>query len=285
MEVKAFFDGNRTFTLSYVVYDSASKDAVIIDPVLDLDTTPWRTFTESTDSIRRFVKEQGLKVHWVLDSHVHADHLSGANEIKQGLQARLAIGDHITVVQETFKEVFNLPDSFPTDGRQFDHLLKDGEVLEAGSLRIEVMHTPGHTPACCTYKIGNALFTGDVMFMPDVGVARCDFPKGSARDLYQSITRKLYSQPDDTLVYTGHDYPKGRDMQYCTTIGECKASNVDLPGTMDEESFVSKITARDSTLPAPRLLFPSLQVNIRAGVLPEQESNQVSYLKVPLNYL
>ena len=285
MEVQAFFDANRTFTLSYVVYDPDSRDALVIDPVLDLDTTPWRTFTESADSISAFVSAQGLKVHWILDTHVHADHLSGAAEIKRRLGAQLAIGANITVVQETFKAAFNLPDRFPVDGSQFDRLLQDGDQLAAGTLKVEVMHTPGHTPACCTYKIGDALFTGDVMFMPDVGVARCDFPKGSARDLYRSVTQRLYSLPDHTRVYTGHDYPKGRDMQYQTTIGVCKQSNIDLPDNLDEETFVARIRERDSQLPAPRLLFPSLQVNIRAGQLPEAEDNQVSYLKIPLNYL
>lgn len=285
MEVQAFFDANRTFTLSYVVYDPESRDAVVIDPVLDLDTTPWRTFTESADALSAFVRDRDLRVHWVLDTHVHADHLSGAAEVKRRLGAPVAIGADITVVQETFKAAFNLPDDFPTDGRQFDRLLKDGDVLEAGTLRVEVMHTPGHTPACSTYRIGNALFTGDVMFMPDVGVARCDFPKGSARDLYRSVTQRLYSLPDDTEVYTGHDYPKGRDMRYRTTIGECKRSNIDLPDDMDEETFVTTISERDSGLPAPRLLFPSLQVNIRAGELPEAENNRVSYLKIPLNHL
>lgn len=285
MEVKVFYDDQRTFTLSYVVYDPDSKDAIVIDPVLDLDTTPWRTSTESVDAIAQFVKEQGLKVHWLMDTHVHADHLSGGAELKQRLGAPVAIGANITVVQEIFKGAFNLPTSFPADGSQFDRLLADGDVVEAGTLQVEVMSTPGHTPACSTFKIGACLFTGDVMFMPDVGVARCDFPKGSARTLYQSVTQRLYSLPDDTKVYTGHDYPKNRDVQHMTTIGECKKSNVDLPGDMDEETFVANISARDAKLPAPRLLFPSLQVNIGAGLLPTPENNDVSYLKIPLNYL
>lgn len=284
MQVEAFFDAGRTFTLSYVVYDEATRDAVVIDPVLDLDTVPWRTFTESVEKLEAFIREKDLKVHWILDTHVHADHLSGAAALKQRFDAPFAIGENIRVVQEVFSGAFNL-DGFPCDGSQFDRLLKDGDVIEAGSLRIDVMHTPGHTPACLTFKIGAALFTGDVLFVPDIGVARCDFPRGSARDLYRSITTRLYTLPDDTPVYVGHDYPSGRELQYMTTIGESKASNVDLPGNIDEETFVNKIGARDETLPAPRLLFPSLQVNIRAGALPEQESNQVSYLKIPLNFL
>lgn len=285
MQVEAFFDDGRTYTLTYVVYDEHSKDAVVIDPVLDLDTTPWRTFTDSIEKVARFVAAQNLKVHWVLDTHVHADHLSGAHALKDRFSAKAAIGSNISVVQEIFKGAFNLSRDFPTDGRQFDRLLEDGDVIEAGTLKVEVMHTPGHTPACNTYKIGAALFTGDVLFIPDVGVARCDFPRGSARDLYRSVTQRLYTLPDDTRVYVGHDYPNGRDMRYLTSIGESKQDNVDLPAGRSEEEFVQRINARDKQLSAPRLLFPSLQVNINAGVLPVAEDNAVSYLKIPLNYL
>lgn len=284
MEVEVFFDEGRTFTLTYVVYDEATKDAVVLDPVLDLDTVPWKTSTESVDKVQSFIESNGLKVHWILDTHVHADHLSGAAELKKRLNAPFAIGENIKLVQEIFSGAFNLQ-GFPCDGSQFDRLLKDGDVVEAGSLKIEVMHTPGHTPACLTYKIGEALFTGDVLFAPPVGVARCDFPRGSARDLYQSITTRLYTLPDDTPVYVGHDYPSGRELQYQTTIGESKAKNVDLPGDISEADFVKAISERDAKLPAPRLLFPSLQVNIRAGELPEAESNNTSYLKIPLNFL
>ncbi len=285
MKVQAFFDDGRTFTLTYVVYDEHSLDAVILDPVLDLDTTPWRTYTESIEKVAAFVAEKNLKVHWVLDTHVHADHLSGAHELKARFHSKAAIGSHIAVVQEIFKSAFNLAKDFPTDGRQFDRLLKDGDVIEAGTLKVEVMHTPGHTPACNTYKIGAAIFTGDVLFIPDIGVARCDFPRGSAQDLYRSVTQRLYCLPDDTPVYVGHDYPKGREMRYMTSIGESKQHNVDLPAGRSEAEFVDRINARDKQLAAPRLLFPSLQVNINAGVLPSAENNEVSYLKIPLNFL
>jgi len=285
MKVHAFFDDGRTFTLTYVVYDEHSKDAVILDPVLDLDTTPWRTFTESIERVAAFVAEMDLKVHWVLDTHVHADHLSGAHELKARFHSKAAIGSNIAVVQEIFKGAFNLAKDFPTDGRQFDRLLMDGDVIEAGTLKVEVMHTPGHTPACNTYRIGDAIFTGDVLFIPDIGVARCDFPRGSAQDLYRSVTQRLYCLPDDTPVYVGHDYPKGREMRYMTSIGESKQSNVDLPAGRSEAEFVDRINARDKQLAAPRLLFPSLQVNINAGVLPRAENNEVSYLKIPLNFL
>lgn len=285
MQVEAFFDDGRTFTLTYVVYDEHSKDAVIIDPVLDLDTTPWRTFTESIEKVARFVAANGLKVHWVLDTHVHADHLSGAHELKERFSSKAAIGSNISVVQEIFKGAFNLARDFPTDGRQFDRLLRDGDVLEAGTLKVEVMHTPGHTPACNTYRIGDSVFTGDVLFIPDVGVARCDFPRGSARDLYRSVTQRLYTLPDETRVFVGHDYPNNREARWMTTIGESKRHNVDLPAGRTEAEFVERINARDKQLAAPRLLFPSLQVNINAGVLPTAENNDVSYLKIPLNFL
>ena len=285
MEIKAFADEGRTWTVTYVVFDPVTRDALVIDPVLDLDTTPWRTSTESIDAVATFIEQKQLKVHWILDTHVHADHISGAGELKKRLQAPLAIGANIRRVQEIFKKAFNLPESFPTDGRQFDRLLEDGDRLQAGSLEVETLHTPGHTPACCTYLIGGSLFTGDVMFMPDIGVARCDFPDGSARDLYHSVKDRLYAFPNKTPVYVGHDYPNGRQFQFRTTIGESKAFNTDLPNNISEADFIKNIQRRDSALPAPRLLFPSLQVNINAGELPEPENNEVAYLKVPLNYL
>ncbi len=285
MEIQAFADEGRTWTVTYVVYDPENKDAVVIDPILDLDTTPWRTSTDSINQVTDFIKDKALKVHWILDTHVHADHITGAGELKKRLHAPMAIGARICRVQEIFKEAFNLGDGFPTDGSQFDRLLNDGDTLEAGRLKIDVLHTPGHTPACCTYRIGDALFTGDVLFMPDVGVARCDFPDGSPEQLYHSVKHRLYELPHSTRVFVGHDYPDKREFQYQTTIGQSKAFNCDLPNSISEAEFVAKIEKRDSTLPAPRLLFPSLQVNINAGELPEPENNEVAYLKMPLNFL
>jgi len=285
MEIQAFFDRDRTGTVTYIAHDPKTGDAVVIDPVLDLDTTPWRTSTESIQQVLEFIRAHQLTVHWILDTHVHADHITGAGELKKQLNAPMAIGANIRRVQEIFKGAFNLPGDFPTDGSQFDRLLNDGDRLQAGSLEVKVLHTPGHTPACCTYHIGDTLFTGDVLFVPDIGVARCDFPDGSAKMLFQSVTQRLYRFPDETRVFVGHDYPDGRDFQYQTTIGESKVSNVDLPANISEADFVASIQQRDSTLPAPRLLFPSLQVNINAGELPEPENNDVAYLKVPLNFL
>ncbi len=284
MEIEAFPDESRTWTVTYVVYDADSKDAVVIDPVLDLDVTPWRTSTESIDHLADFIKLKQLSVHWILDTHVHADHITGASELKKRLRAPMAIGGEIRRVQEVFKQAFNFGDNFRADGSQFDRLLHDGDVLDAGRLKVNVLHTPGHTPACCTYHIGDALFCGDVLFMPDIGVARCDFPGGSPEDLYRSVKR-LYSFPHSTRVMVGHDYPDKREFQYQTTIGQSKAFNCDLPNSISEADFVARIRQRDSLLPAPRLLFPSLQVNINAGELPEPENNEVAYLKVPLNYL
>lgn len=285
MEIHAFADEGRTWTVTYVVYDPKTRDAVVIDPILDLDTTPWRTSTDSVNQITDFIKQKELKVHWIMDTHVHADHITGAGELKRRLHAPMAIGANICRVQEIFKKAFNLGADFPTDGSQFDRLLNDGDSLQAGSLKVDVLHTPGHTPACCTFSIEDALFTGDVLFMPDVGVARCDFPDGSPADLYNSVKNRLYEFPHTTRVFVGHDYPNNRDFQYETTIGQSKAFNCDLPNSISEAEFVANIQKRDDALPAPRLLFPSLQVNINAGELPEPENNEVAYLKVPLNFL
>jgi len=285
MQIEAFTDEGRTWTVTYLVFDKATRDAIVIDPVLDLDTTPWRTSTQSIDRLLQFIEERQLKVHWILETHAHADHLSGAGELKTRLHAPIGIGEHIQRVQQVFKKTFNLPADFATDGRQFDRLLADGDKLQAGSLDIKTLYTPGHTPACCTFMLEDALFTGDILFMPDVGVARCDFPDGSADMLYQSVKHKLYTLPNKTRVFVGHDYPNGRDFRYQTTIGESKAFNADLPDSISQADFVRSTNRRDSKLAAPRLLFPSLQVNINAGKLPESEDNGVAYLKIPLNYL
>lgn len=284
MEIHAINDEGQTWTATYVVYDATSKDAVVIDPVLDIDTMPWRTSTNSLDKVCDFIKQHDLKLHWILDTHVHADHLSGASELKSRLNAPIAINANVTRVQKIFSDVFNMPE-YLCDGSQFDRLLNDNDKIEAGTITIDVMHTPGHTPACSCYKIGDVVFTGDVMFMPDIGVARCDFPEGSSSDLYHSVTTRLYTLPDNTKIYSGHDYPDGRDFRNQTTIGECKQFNVDLPEGISKEEFVGRVDARDSKLPAPRLLFPSLLANINAGRLPEAESNKVSYLKIPVNFL
>ena len=284
MDVKAFYD-NFTNTLTYVVYDPASRDAVVIDPVLNYDPAASSTDTKSVDDVVRFVEQQGLRVHYITETHAHADHLSGSQALKKAFpQAKLAIGANIVKVQQVFKEAFDLPEDFQPDGHQFDRLLHEGETLQAGTVAVQVLFTPGHTPACATYRVDDMLFTGDALFMPDFGTGRCDFPAGSARDLYRSITGKLYSLPDSTRVFVGHDYqPGGRELRYETTIGESKRSNVQLPGSRSEADFVKFRTERDKTLSAPKLLFQSVQVNIDAGRLPDASRNEVRYLKVPIN--
>jgi glyoxylase-like metal-dependent hydrolase (beta-lactamase superfamily II) len=284
MEIKAFYDA-RTFTMTYVVYDAATYDAVIIDPVLDYDPAPSKVWTESVDQLVAFAQEQKLNVHYIMETHAHADHLSGSQLLKKHFpSAKVAIGQHITVVQETFKKVFDLPEDFATDGRQFDVLLKDGETLSAGALKIEVLFTPGHTPACASYKIGDAVFTGDAIFMPDMGTGRCDFPAGSATNLYNSITSKLYSLPNETRVFVGHDYqPGGRELAFETTIGEQKRANIQLKGETSEAEFVQFRSARDQQLAAPKLLLQSVQVNIDAGQLPPPNAASKRFLKIPIN--
>lgn len=284
MEIKAFFD-QRTSTLTYVVYDASTKDAVVIDPVLDYEPGASKTFTESVERVIDFIKTNELRLRTVLETHAHADHLSGARLLKEACPSvTVAIGSRITEVQEKFKGVFDLPDTFAVDGSQFDRLLDDGEVLEAGSLRVETIFTPGHTPACVTYKIEDAIFTGDALFMPDQGTGRCDFPGGSAEDSYVSITERLYKLPDATRVFVGHDYqPGGRELAYKSTIAAQKRGNVSLPASRSREDFVSWRTKRDSALAAPKLLFQSVQVNIDGGQLPPPGGNEVRYLKIPIN--
>jgi glyoxylase-like metal-dependent hydrolase (beta-lactamase superfamily II) len=284
MEIKHFFDP-ATYTLTYVVYDSATKDAVVIDPVLDYDAASATTSTLSIESLLIFLKEQQLKVHFILETHAHADHLSGAHELvtKHLPDAKIAIGERITLVQETFKQVFNFPKPFRTDGSQFHRLFKENEEVKAGSLAFKVLFTPGHTPACGSYLFGDAVFTGDALFMPDYGTGRCDFPKGDAHALYHSVTKRLYDLPDSTRVFVGHDYqPGGRTLEFQTTIGESKKKNIQLKSGTTESEFVTFRNTRDATLAAPKLLFPSVQVNIAAGELPEPESNGRIYLKLPI---
>lgn len=285
MNIEHLFDP-RTFTLTYVVWDPATKDAAIIDPVLDYDPLDVRVFTESLERLEAFVKTNGLKPHYVLETHAHADHLSGAQELKRRFGSKIAIGASITAVQETFAGLLDFEKDFPLDGSQFDTLLTDGGGLEVGSLRFEALHTPGHTPACMTYKVGDAVFTGDALFMPDSGTGRADFPKGSAEDLYDSITKKIYTLPDDTRVFVGHDYqPNGRNLECETTVGASKAKNIMLPGDLSRDAFIEKRTGRDRTLRPPNLIFQSIQVNIRAGELPPPAANGRRYLKLPLNLL
>jgi len=283
MRVEGFFDKN-TWAITYVVWDENTRDAVIIDPVLDYEPASSSYWSESVEKVMTFVKGKELEVHFILETHAHADHMTGSQELKKHLpNSKVAIGEKITQVQETFKEFFNFGKDFKTDGSQFDFLLKEGDEVQAGSLQFKVMHAPGHTPACSSYLFEDAVFTGDVLFMPDFGVARCDFPGGSAKLLYDSVHNKLYKLPDETRVFTGHDYqPGGRKLEYETTIGECKKNNIHLKIDTSEEDFVKMRTERDKILAAPQLLLPSVQVNIAAGNFPQAEDNSVSYLKLPL---
>lgn len=281
-EIKAFYDA-RTYTLTYVVWDPETKDAVVIDPVLDYDPAASKTWTESVDEVTDFVKGEGLKLRYVLETHAHADHLSASQLLRKRFDAKVAIGEDIRVVQETFKPIFDLGEGFATDGSQFDLLLSEGKTLKAGALSVEVIATPGHTPACLTYKIGDALFTGDALFLEDYGTGRCDFPAGSAEELYHSV-QKLYGLPDETRVFPGHDYqPNGRELRWETTIGASKAKNPQLRAETTKEEFVTMRNARDATLAAPRLLLPSVQVNVNAGRLPKPRANGNRYLHIPLN--
>lgn len=283
-EIEAFYD-DRTSTLTYVAYDPETDDAVVIDPVLDYDPKASKTWTNSVDEVIEYIEDEDLDLRYILETHAHADHLSGSQVIKQHFpDATLAIGERITEVQSLFKEIFDLPEDFPTDGRQFDEMYAEGDTITAGSLSFEVIETPGHTPACVTYKLDDAIFTGDALFMPDMGTGRCDFPGGSAEDMYQSVHDKLYELPDDTKVYVGHDYqPGGREVEYCAKLGEHKQGNVKLTEETTLEEFVEAREERDDNLEAPQLLFQSVQVNVDAGNLPEPQDNDVRYLRIPIN--
>jgi len=283
LTIKEFFDP-QTWTMTYVVADEKTRDALIIDPVWDYDPASSKVTAESLESVERYVKAHELKVHYILETHAHADHLSGSQPLKEKFPgAKIGIGARITAVQKVFKEVFNLSPDFATDGSQFDLLLTEDSPLQAGSINVKTLFTPGHTPACASYVIGESVFTGDALFMPDYGTGRCDFPAGSADDLYTSIHEKLYQLPDHTKVYTGHDYmPGGRELQFQSTIGEQKLNNIQLKEKTTRAEFVKMRTERDKTLKAPRLLLPSVQVNIDAGRLPPAENNGSSYLKIPL---
>lgn len=281
MQIQPFFD-ERTSTLTYVVFDELSKDAVIIDPVLDYEPGGGRLWTESVEKVAAFVDAQHLKVKLLLETHAHADHLSGSQWLKKRFGAQVAVSRRITEVQDVFKGVFNWHD-FPADGRQFDRLLDDQEVVKAGTLEFKAIATPGHTPACMSFQVGDAVFTGDALFQDDVGVGRCDFPRGDAGALYDSVMQKLFSLPASTRLFVGHDYPPaGRNWKASTTVGEAKERNVQLTAKTQRDDFVQRRTAKDRGLPAPRLLYPSLQVNIAAGQLPEPEAQGQRYLKTPL---
>ncbi len=283
--VTGFFD-QATNTISYVVQEPEGSKAAIIDSVLDFDYASGRTDCRSADAIIDHVTMAGLTVDWILETHVHADHLSAAPYLQEKLGGQIGIGSEITTVQDTFGKVFNEGTEFQRDGSQFDALFADKDSFHIGQLRGDVLHTPGHTPACMTYVIGDAAFVGDTLFMPDFGTARCDFPGGSAQDLYQSIQRIL-SLPDETRIFVGHDYKApGRDeFAWETTVGAQKAKNVHVGGDASLADFVEMREARDATLGMPKLIIPSLQVNMRAGQMPPEDEDGDVMLKVPLNKL
>lgn len=284
-EIKTFFD-EATFTATHVVWDPQTKKAAIVDSVKDYDPKSGRTRTTSADKVIDFVKKQGLTAEWILETHVHADHLTAAPYLQDKLGGKIAIGARINTVQGVFKKVFNAEDDFATDGRQFDKLFEDGETFKIGTLEARVMHTPGHTPACSTYVIGDAAFVGDTLFMPDFGTARCDFPGGDARTLYRSI-QKILALPPQTRIFLCHDYKApGRDkFVWETTVAEEKAKNIHVHDGISEDDFVKMRTERDKTLEMPVLILPSVQVNMRAGEMPPAEDNGVHYLKIPIDAL
>jgi glyoxylase-like metal-dependent hydrolase (beta-lactamase superfamily II) len=283
-DIKAFFDP-ATFTVSYLVADPMSRKAAVIDPVLDFDPKSGRTSTKSADAILADAQQRRLEIEWILETHAHADHLSAGAYLKEKTGAKIAIGKHITKVQAVFRGIFNAKD-INTDGTPFDRLLKDGETFQIGGLTVEVLHTPGHTPACISYKIGNNVFVGDTLFMPDYGTARADFPGGDARNLYRSIKRIL-SLPDDTVLWMCHDYKAHNRETFAwqSTVGEERAKNIHVHDGVSEDEFVAMRTARDKTLGMPVLILPSVQVNVRAGHMPPPEDDGNVYLKVPINRL
>ena len=283
-DIKAFFDP-ETWTYTYVVSGGKGSPCIVIDSVLNYDSKSGRTSTHSADEVIQFIQNEELKLAWILETHAHADHLTAAPYLQEKLGGKLVIGNHIANVQSVFKEVFNLEEGFAVDGSQFDHLLTDGESLDFGELSLKALYVPGHTPACMAYEIGDALFVGDTLFMPDVGTARCDFPGGNAKTLYQSI-QKILSYPNETKLYMCHDYPpNGRSPEFCSTVGAEKSGNIHVHDGISEEQFVQMRTQRDETLQMPTLILPSIQINIRAGHFPEPEDNGKSYLKIPLNIL
>ena len=281
--VKAFFDP-QTWTYTYVVYESKGSPCIVIDSVLNYDPKSGRTKTHSADEVISFIKDNQLQLEWILETHAHADHLTAAPYIQEKLGGKIAIGDHITTVQSVFKGVFNL-DDVAVDGSQFDVLIKEGEPIAFGNLSFKALYVPGHTPACMAYEIGNSIFVGDTLFMPDVGTARCDFPGGSASNLYRSI-QSILKYPPSTKLYMCHDYPpNGRPPEYQSTVADQKKSNIHVHDGVTEEQFVAMRNKRDAGLEMPVLILPSIQVNIRAGHMPKPEGNGTAYLKIPLNAL
>ncbi len=283
--VRPFFD-HKTWTVSYVVADTAQKVAAVIDAVLGYDFKSGYTSTSAADEILAHVRAEGLTVEWILETHAHADHLSGARYLQEQLGGgRIAIGERIREVQATFKKLYNLERTFLPDGSQFDHLLQDGETFRIGDIEATALRVPGHTPADMAYLVDDAVFVGDTLFMPDVGTARADFPGGDAHALYRSI-RRLLDLPGDTRMFVCHDYPpEGREARWATTVADQRALNIHVRDGIGEAEFVAMRTARDATLDVPTLILPSLQVNVRAGQLPPAEDDGVSYLKIPLNTL
>jgi len=282
--VKGFFDPD-TFTVTYVVYEGPGQPAVVIDSVLNYDHKSGATRTALADQVIAFVRENRLVVEWILETHAHADHLTAAPYLKSKLGGKIAIGNHIKEVQGVFKNIFNLGAEFSPDGRQFDELLNENQELVVGNLTFKALYVPGHTPACMAYVVGDAIFVGDTLFMPDVGSARCDFPGGDAHKLYQSA-KKILRYPDGTRLFMCHDYPPdSRQVAFETTVKEQRSKNIHLHDGVSEDAFVAMRTARDATLAMPVLILPSIQVNIRAGHLPPAESNGVVYLKIPVDQL
>ena len=282
-DITSFFD-EATNTISYIVCDPNGSACAIIDSVLDFDFASGRTDTKSADKLINFVKENKLDVQWLLESHVHADHLSAAPYIQMEVGGKIGIGSHITDVQETFGKIFNEGTEFQRDGSQFDKLFVEGDTFHIGQLRGDVLHTPGHTPACMTYVIGDAAFVGDTLFMPDFGTARCDFPGGSSENLFASI-KKILTLPDATRIFVGHDYtaPGREHYAWETTVGEQKKKNIHIKSGKSKEDFVKLRDERDAKLAMPKLIVPSLQINMRAGNMPEPDEQGDVFLKVPIN--
>jgi glyoxylase-like metal-dependent hydrolase (beta-lactamase superfamily II) len=281
-KVQSFFH-EESSTICHVLWEPDGQRCAIIDAVLDFDEAAGRTTTAFADEVAAFIREHGLEVDWILETHAHADHLSAAPHLKHQLGGRIGIGEHITDVQELFKDLFNVERTFNTDGSQFDHLFAEGERFKVGALEGSVLYTPGHTPACVTYVIGDAAFVGDTLFMPDGGTARADFPGGDAATLYRSI-EKILALPPETRIFVCHDYgPGGRKIAWETTVAEQRAENIHVRAGVGEGEFVKLRTERDKTLKVPKLLIPSIQINMRAGAMPPPEDNGVSYIKIPLN--